>query len=278
MKVFTLNLDLDYEGLRLGGGHRATLDCYLPDFYLPEARKRPAIVICPGGGYGHLSEREDEPIALEYMAADMAAFVLNYSIKPDAAFPRCLLEALCAIKTVRENAAYWDINPDQISIIGFSAGGHLAATAAAYWNSDIAKNTFGDTALCKVNAAILAYPVISSGPWAHSGSIVNLIGDNEALMEAVSIEKQVTADYPPTFIWHTATDGLVPAMNSILMAQSLTEANIPYELHIYPEGPHGLSLADERTAKPDHHQYIVPRVVEWVDKSVSFLKEIAFKK
>lgn len=280
MKYLDIKLDLDYKKLQLGDGHQATMECYLPDDFLSDKRKRPAIVVCPGGGYGHLSPREAEPIALQYLAADIAAFVLRYSIYPEAGFPRCVLEALSAIKTVRENADNWNIDVNKIAIIGFSAGGHLAASAGAFWNAPFAKECLGDTALLKPNAAILSYPVITSGPWAHQGSIDNLIGADASneLKELVSIEKQVSSDYPPTFLWHTATDGLVPAMNSLLMAQALAEKEIPYELHIYPQGPHGLSLADERTAKADHPQFIIPYVTHWVDDSIQFLKEIAFNK
>ena len=163
---------------------------------------------------------------------------------------------------------------------GFFAGGHLAASASAFWNAPFAKEALGDNEMLKPNAAILSYPVITSGPWAHQGSIDNLIGTDagDELKELVSIEKQVSGDYPPTFLWHTATDAAVPAMNSLLMAQALAKANVPYELPIFPHGPHGLSLADERTAKPNHPQYVVPYVTRWVNDSITFLKEIAFKK
>lgn len=280
MKHFEIKLDLDYEGLQLGDGHRATMECYLPANYdFSKDRKRPAVIIFPGGGYGHLSDREAEPIALQYAAADMAAFVLRYSVKPDAGFPRCVLEALTAIKTVRENAEEWNINPDKIAICGFSAGGHLAASAGAFWHAPFARESLGDNELLKPNAAILCYPVISSGPWAHSGSIVNLLGEDaaEELEEIVSIEKQITSAYPPTFLWHTATDQIVPVQNTLLMGKSLADAEVPFELHIYPMGPHGLALSDERTAKPNHPQYIVERPAQWVQDSLLFLKEIAFK-
>lgn len=279
MKYFELKLDLDYEKLQLGDSHRATLECYLPSNYeFSKDRKRPAMVICPGGGYAHLSDREAEPIALQYVAADMAAFILRYSVYPDSGFPRCVLEALCAIKTVRENASDWDIDPDKIGIVGFSAGGHLAASASAFWCAPFAGECLGDVSLLKPNAAILCYPVISSGSWAHSGSITNLIGEDvsDELMELVSIEKQVTSNYPPTFLWHTATDQVVPVQNTLLMGDALSAANIPFELHIYPMGPHGLALCDERTAKPNHPQYIVPLLGRWVSDSIRFLKEIAF--
>ena len=284
MEYFVLNLDLDYEGLQLGGGHRATMECFLPANF-PEFsadRKRPAMIVCPGGGYRMRSSREAEPIALQYLAADMAAFVVHYSVDEDAAFPRCVLEALTAIKTVRENAEKWNINPDQIAISGFSAGGHLAASACAFWNADFAKKVFWDCALCKPNAGVLCYPVITSGPWAHLGSFNNLVGKEapQELLDRVSIEKQVTESFPPSFIWHTGTDKTVPVNNSLFLAQSLAEQKVLFELHVYPTGDHGLALSDERTTRFVDGAYkknmLEKRPRAWVADSILFLKETVF--
>ncbi len=289
MNYFEQKLDLDYEKWNLGEGHRATLSCYLPS-NSPEIdpdRRRPAVIVCPGGAYRGRSDREAEPVALQYVAADMAAFILNYSVGADAAFPRCVLEALTAIKTVRENAAGWNIHPDQIVICGFSAGGHLAASVGAFWNADFAARVLGDCALCKPNAAVLCYPVITSGPWAHKGSFVNLAGDDasEETLRLLSIEKQVTESYPPTFLWHTGKDHAVPVMNSLLMAQALAEKGILFELHVYPTGVHGLSLSDERTASSsltDNQRLYRPEMLEkrpraWMADSILFLKETVFQ-
>ena len=287
MKVFTLNLELDYDGLGLGGGHRATLDCFLPSNFneFSMGVKHPAIIVCPGGGYSGLSKREDEPIGLQYLAANYATFILKYSVAEDAGFPRCLFEALTAIKTVREHAEEWEIDPDKIAMVGFSAGGHLTATVGAYWNSDFAEKALGDSELFKPNALILSYPVISSGQWAHSGSIETLVGKDasDELLQKVSIEKHVTEAYPPTFIWHTATDGLVPVQNSILIANALADHSIPFELHVYPRGPHGLALSDERTAKWEngrikHPEYCEERPRRWIADSLEFLSDTAFNK
>lgn len=282
MDCFRYDLKLDYEGLSLGGGHRAYMDCYLPANFqeYSEGRLRSAVVICPGGGYKMRSDREAEPIALQYVAADMAVFIVHYSVYEDAAFPRCLFEALTAIKTVRENAEEWHVNPAQIAILGFSAGGHLAASAGAFWNRDFTRKALGDTEKLRPNAAVLCYPVITSGPFAHRGSFNRLVGEDadEAALEQVSIEKQVTADYPPSFIWHTATDTTVPVQNALLMADALEAQKVPFELHIYPNGPHGLALSDERTAKRDSDgqyrtDYCAVRPRQWVADSISFLKE-----
>ena len=287
MKYFTLELDLDYKKLNLGDGHRAFIECYLPSNFqsFSAGIKHPAMIVCPGGGYEGLSKREDEPVALQYLAANYATFILNYSVAADAGFPRCLFEALTAIKTVREHAEEWEIDADKIAMVGFSAGGHLTATVGAYWNSTIAEEALGDTAQFKPNALVLSYPVITSGEWAHRGSFDCLVGEDASkdLLENVSIEKQVTASYPPTFLWHTATDGAVPVQNSILMANALADQEIPFELHIYPSGPHGLSLSDERTAKREngvikHPEFCEIRPRRWLSDSLEFLSTIAFKK
>ncbi len=286
MKAFDVNLNLDYEKWNLGDGHRASMTCYLPSNFeeFSANRKRPAVVVCPGGAYKGRSSREGEPISLQYVAQDMASFVVHYSVDRDAGFPRCVLEALTAIKTVRENAEEWNIDPDQIAILGFSAGGHLAASVGAFWNADFAADVFGDCTLCKPNAAVLCYPVITSGEKAHRGSFNNLVGvdADSKLLELVSIEKQVTENYPATFLWHTATDAGVPVENSLLMATALSAVKVPFELHVYPTGVHGLALSDERTISVKggvpNPAYLEKRPRAWVADSISFLKETAFKK
>ena len=277
MKVFELELKTFDNG-----NYTPTLTCYIPSNFeaIDINRKRPAVVVCPGGGYNSCSDREAEAVALQYVAADMAAVVLRYSTKEEAAFPRCTLEALSAIKTVRENAEEWNVNPDQIAVCGFSAGGHLAASTGAFWNSDFAADTFSDIELCKPNAAILCYPVITSGEWAHSGSFKRLVGEEASrkILDRVSIEKQVTDTYPPTFLWHTATDKSVPVKNSIMMADALAQNGVPFELHVYPKGPHGLSLSDERTAKAGKPEHLEVRPRAWMAESIAFLKDTFFTK
>ncbi len=267
-------------------GMSPELWCYLPSNFndIEPERKRPAVIVCPGGAYSICSNRESEAIALQYVAQDMAAFVLIYSVRKNAAFPRCTMEALTAIKTVRENSEKWNIDPDCIAILGFSAGGHLAGTAGFYWNSPMAEQTFGEKKSCKPNAAVLCYPVISNDDHPHLGSFRHLLGNDATTteMEAISIEKQVSDEYPPTFLWHTATDTTVPPQNSLVMAKALADHGVPFELHIYPTGRHGLGLSDERTAAckdgvPDN-TLLVERPRQWVHDSVRFLKEVAFQK
>ncbi len=287
MKVVTCPVPLDYEGLGLGGGHRASLRCFLPSDFreFSESRRRPAILVIPGGGYSYCSEREAEPVALQYVAEDFAAFILNYSTGVDAAYPRCLFEALAAIRLIRANAEEWKIDPGKIAAIGFSAGGHLAASVGAFWNSELAKNALGDPEAMRPNALVLCYPVISM-EWMirHQGSVRNLLGEDPdpALLGINSLERQVTEDFPPAYIWHTATDATVPVENSIVLAKALAERKIRFELHIFPTGCHGLALSDERTAKLGEDgkpllRHLEPRPREWMRESVLFLKHSVFE-
>ena len=268
-------------------GMNPELHCYIPSNYegIEPNRKRPAVIVCPGGAYRGCADREAECIALQYLAADMAAFVLYYSAGIEKArFPRCTLEALGAIKTVRENSEEWNIDPQKIAILGFSAGGHLAGSTGAFWNTDLAKKHFDNYRLCKPTAAILCYPVITGGKFAHLGSMHSLFGYEvtQQQRDSVSLEKLVTEEYPPTFLWHTAADKGVPVQNSLLMATALADHSVPFEMHIYPTGKHGLGLSDERSAE---HKDGVPnpelleiRPRQWVQDSISFLKDIPFEK
>ncbi len=287
MKIIACPVPLDYEGLGLGGGKRASLCCFLPSDFreFSEGRRRPAILVIPGGGYSYCSEREAEPVALQYVAEDLAAFILDYSVGPDAGFPRCLYEALAAIRLIRANAEEWKIDPGKIAAIGFSAGGHLAASVGAFWNADFVRSALGETEELRPNALILSYPVISTDPAIrHPGSVKNLLGEDPdpAALEACSIERQVTESYPPTFLWHTATDASVPVENSLVMAKALAAKKIRFEMHIYPTGSHGLALSDERTAKLGEDgkpllRHLEPRPREWMRESILFLKHSVFE-
>lgn len=234
-------------------------------------RKRPTIIICPGGAYMSISDREGEPIALRFLAEGYHAAVLNYSIYPGATYPTALLELGAAVRMLRDNAEEWLIDTDKIIIMGFSAGGHLAASYSCFWSGDVAELLSCDRDILKPNGLILSYPVITSGEYASRYSFTNLLGDKyDELIEKMSLENQVNASNPPTFIWHTKTDEAVPYQNSELFANALGEINVPIELHLYPEGKHGLALANEVTAI-DASQ-IVPSCQDWFDKTMAWIK------
>lgn len=244
-------------------GQIPTLDTYL----LKGTRVRPAVLICPGGGYNHLSTREAEPIAIQFNAAGFHAFVLNYSVIP-CDYPQPLLDLARSLCLIRNNAANWFVDPNKIAICGFSAGGHLTASLGVHWNKPWLQESTGiSPELTKPNALILSYPVITAGEFAHHGSFQQLLGTeiDQKLLNEVSIEHQVGPQMPPTFIWHTCTDRSVPVENSLILAQRLREAGQNFELHIYPEGPHGLALATPETEK------VQPGVESWLSLCLNWL-------
>lgn len=247
----------------------AKLVTYIPDMSVDSIPPRDAVVICPGGGYHFLSEREAEPIALEFAARGICAFVLYYSVSP-AIYPQAVCEAAEAVKIVRDNAKKWNINPNKIAICGFSAGGHLAASLGVFYHTrDVLENLNCTEDEVKPNAMILSYPVISSGEKAHRGSFTNLLGERyDELLEYTSLENRVTEKAPPAFIWHTITDTVVPVENSIYMFTALKNAGVNAEMHIFPNGAHGLSLANEIVGSPN------PRAECWLSMAIDYIKNL----
>lgn len=214
-------------------------------------RKRPAVVVCPGGAYAFTSDREAEPIALAFLAKGYQVFVLRYTCE-SMRYPTQLLQAAAAVAFVRKNAKAFHVNESAISIIGFSAGGHLAGSLGTMWNDAEISKKLGLTAEdIKPNALILSYPVITSGEFAHVGSFDNLTGEDAKLREYMSLENRVGDHVPPTFIWHTVTDDVVPVENTLLFANALQANKVSFEMHIFPEGRHGLGLANEESASPN---------------------------
>ena len=238
--------------------------------------KRPLLLLCPGGGYAYTSDREAEPMAFAFMAKGFNVGILRYSCAP-AVFPTALLELGRSILIIRKNADEWQVNTDAIIIEGCSAGGHLAASYACMWKKDfVAKALLSDTddaskERLRPNGLMLCYPVITSGKFAHQGSIHNLLGDRyEYMKDDMSLENQVNSDVPNTFIWHTFTDGSVPVENSLLFATVLKENNINTELHIFPEGGHGLALANKLTLSNGGNEDI-PSAAPWVNLAATWL-------
>ncbi|OON92877.1 MAG: acetylesterase [Candidatus Epulonipiscioides saccharophilum] len=296
-----IKLDVPYEKLHLNkpeeeiqftGYILQNSQEYCPD------RKRPALIICPGGGYRFTSAREATPIALEFVAKGISCFVLRYSVQPNQ-FPTALLELCTAVKTIRDNHQLWNIDPDKIVVCGFSAGGHLAASLGVFWNHDLLapinssveqdmltpiNSSIEQDMLTpinisaeqfKPNALILCYPVITAGEYAHSNSFINLLGEERADIatqrDIVSLEKHVSSSMSPTFIWHTYSDPAVPVENSLLLASAITAYKVPLELHIYPQGGHGLSLANELVNKSIKN---VPTVNSWIHFAFEFIKNL----
>jgi acetyl esterase/lipase len=218
--------------------------------YMPSADKAngTAVVICPGGGYGFLAmDHEGRQVAEWFNKHGVTAFVLKYRIAPRYHHPAPLEDAQRALRLVRARAGEWKVDPHRIGIMGFSAGGHLASTAGTHFDSGKADAEDPiDRVSCRPDFMILCYPVISfTDPSTHVGSRNNLLGKkpDPNLVENLSNEKQVTAQTPPTFLFHTNEDKGVPAENSVLFYLALRRAGVPAELHIYEKGQHGVGLA-----------------------------------
>lgn len=263
------------------GKEKSTDDAFLNAYLLDPIsvamqRRRPAVIICPGGGYEHLSDREGEPVAMQFLSMGCHAFVLHYSLAPDV-FPYPQMELAYAVSLVRSHAAEWMIDPEKILVCGFSAGGHLACSLGAYWNQEFLYKPLELTPEdIRPDGMILAYPVITSGPFCHSGSFLNLLGSdsgNETLRRLVSLEYQVGAHTPRTFLWHTSTDNAVPVKNSYLLADALTEHGVNVEMHIYPTGCHGLSLANSEVSGEDG-RFIVPQCQNWISLVKTWLEHL----
>jgi acetyl esterase/lipase len=206
-----------------------------------------AVIVCPGGGYQGLSmDKEGDQIARWLNSLGVTAFVLKYRLGPKYHHPVELGDAQRAIRTVRSKTAEYRLLPDRIGIMGFSAGGHLASTAGTHFDAGDANASDPiDKVSSRPDFLVLCYPVISFGTFAHQGSRRNLLGENAdpKLVENLSNETQVTAQTPPTFLFHTTTDATVPVENSVLFYSALRKAGVPAELHIYERGPHGVGLA-----------------------------------
>lgn len=219
--------------------------------YLPSSDKAvgTGVVVCPGGGYGALAmDHEGHQIAQWFNSFGVAAFILDYRHRNKGYMhPAPMLDVQRAIRLVRARAEGFGIKPDRIGVMGFSAGGHLASTAATHFDAgqpDAADPI--DRVSCRPDFAILCYPVIMFGEEAtHRGSQRNLLGDNPdpELVRSLSNEKQVTPQTPPTFLFHTDEDKGVPSENSVSIYLALRKAGVPAELHIFEKGRHGLGLA-----------------------------------
>lgn len=268
-----VQIQIDYKKAGcLQDGYEPYMDCYLhsPSPEINRGEKRTAIVICPGGAYYFKSDREAEPIALRYLAYGMQAFVLQYSVRPSR-FPSAMLELAEAVRIIREHAKEWDI--DKVIVCGFSAGGHLCASLGTKWNTELVRQYFGaDYALCKPDGMILAYPVITMGEFTHEESRDNLLRDTEYTPEEVSLEKCVDQDTIPAFVWSTFEDTAVPCENSLLLCEALRRYHIPFELHIYEKGEHGIALADQETLNEPYQ--IQPDNANWVEMSVHWTKRL----
>lgn len=234
-----------------------------------------AVVVCPGGGYQFRAPHEGPEIAEWFNKNGVSAFVLDYRVaeRNHLGFAP-LSDAMRAMKYVRYNSDKWGIKKDKIAVMGFSAGGHLAGSLSVHYNKDIYEPQDEiDKESCRPDASILCYPVIDMFEYRHDGSRVNLIGDNPLHKdkEYMALYKHITGNTPQAFLWHTSSDAVVPVENTLMYADALSKVNVPFEVHIYPQGPHGLGLAVNEPNK-------LPHVAQWGDSLLKWLEFIGFKK
>lgn len=299
MRIETLNL---YEGRE-----DVTLTGYIigdsPE--LLNGKTRPAVLICPGGGYFNCSDREAEPVALRFAAMGYHAFVLRYSVYGEGArqfpdlsrplepkaklqYPAPMLEIGRAMRLIREKAGDWLVDTDRIALCGFSAGGHNAAMFATKWHTPMITDALGgDSDMYRPAALILGYPLTdyvymdetakTANPMdkaffdASTTAYVGSARPDGTLLEEISPARNVTEHMPPTYIWATAADSLVPVQHSLRLAHALADQKIPFELHIFEDGPHGLSLADQASAGA--RSQIIPDTAKWVPLAAAWLEK-----
>lgn len=256
--------------------HPTSIDTYFlntHDRVNPDT-KRPCVLICPGGAYMKLSAREAEPVALKFMAEGMHAAVLHYSCAPHT-YPLALKDLARAVAYLKHNADAFALDPDQIFVIGFSAGGHLAANlACACSSTEFAKGLGLKPDDITPKGVALIYPVITAGAFANADSIAALTGGDNSLLDTVSLQKQVTDAMPPIFMVHTLEDRSVPVQNSLLFAEALIAKKQSFELHIFPYGPHGIALGTQETAGVDKDGQIQPLFAQWPRLMLSWMRNL----
>lgn len=276
----------------------ATLTTYVlqQDVYDHRGLKRPAVIVCPGGGYQFVSDNEGEPVALAYARRGYCAFVLKYSVKIQNPFPTALTELALAIRLVRTHASEWNIDPDDITVAGFSAGGHLAMSAGVFYDKPFLLDALGASEEeIRPNALVLGYPAITLIPW-KSGpidpEIIRMM--DEGLMpdlrgaditqilagkmdvsqdekDRFNLLNHISTKTPPVFIWGSNQDSVIHPSDLWGLAEKLRKSSVPYELHIFGRGPHGQGTSDEVVM--DKRMLANIHLREWLPLSLLWLEE-----
>ncbi len=259
----------------LSGDGRVYMNAYLYQATdeMPALKKRPAVVVCPGGGYWFCSAREADPIAVSYLSAGYHAFVLYYSLGKYAAYPGPICDLSRALAHIRAHSDEWGVREDQIAVCGFSAGGHLTACQGTLWNRPDIQAAAGVTGdQNRPNGLILGYPVITTD-WMHTDEeqVYQRIAGSmrrEQAEQLLNCDRNVGAHTPPAFLFHTAEDQVVPVTDSLRFATAMQQAGRPYELHVFPQGGHGAALATTLTG------WAAPGVEQWMALSVNWLNRL----
>ena len=260
-----------------GIGGTATLKCFLhkgDGEMAPYNQNLPAMIAVPGGGYHFVSEREGDPVAVEFFNRHYNAFTLVYDIAPAARYPLALTELACAVDYIKTHAEELHVDRKRVFAAGFSAGGHLVGCLANFYKNLPVSEANGKKLDAALTGIVLGYPVIMPG--SHGGSFENLLGTkdmNAPEAQALSLEKTVTPDNPPCFIWTTAEDTCVDPMATVMYTTALLKNKVTVESHIFPYGWHGSSVGDERVFTAEQATNFV-RVREWTDLAAKFLESL----
>lgn len=242
---------------------------YLQEDYetLQAHKVRPALILCPGGAYQWLSPREKDPPALAFLAMGYQVFLLEYSCGEQAGGFRPLRELAAAVCLLRRNAGSWHLDPEHIAVMGFSAGGHLAASLGALWNDP--ELQFSPES--RPDALILCYPVISTGAYCHEESVQMVSGGDPGVRKKLHVPDHVTSSFPPTFLWHGGADDSVPPENSLMLALRLKQEGVPFEYHLYEKGAHGISTCTQEVETPDEAcRTWLPLCQSWLNRRFHF--------
>ncbi len=270
MRCISISLKDEYK---LQGGELTCLiaDCPL-DGEHPEWR-RPALIAVPGGNYDWCYQHEGEPFATCFLGKGFQTFILKYATSGDGVhYPEQLLELACAVDYVKKHAKELHVNPNEVFVEGNSAGGHLVANLAVDYQ--YARELRGENLDCRPTAVALSYPVITTKA-GYAGSHNSLLvgcteAEKEQYMQRLELDELVTKNTPPAFIWATAEDQLVPAENAMRFASALARNGVPYELHIYPHGWHGLSVCNAEVCGQEPY---LKKNAQWLDNCADFFRE-----
>ncbi|MBO5891404.1 MAG: alpha/beta hydrolase [Oscillospiraceae bacterium] len=269
---------LNYFSFVPEGVNGCKVEAYLQESWRSNeiaARKVPSVIVCPGGGYCSISDREQFPVGREFLAAGYHVFILTYSVNEDARNFNPLCQLAATISHIRKHAEEWMADPDKIAVSGFSAGGHLAASIGTLaLSEEFQKVWCGDSNILP-NAMVLAYPVLLANEFAHAGTIRNVsgCGVGTETYRYFGLDQHVCKQTPPTFLWHTVEDQVVPVENSLQFASALYRVGVPFELHVFPEGKHGMSTCTQEVdAYHPHNARWVSWAIAWLNQIFGFTK------
>lgn len=236
--------------------------------------KYPCVILCPGGGYVMVSQREADPVALRFFAAGYQVFTLTYSVEDKAKDFRPLKELSETVVQIRERAEAYYTDPTRVAVCGFSAGGHLACSLGTMWDDpELLKVYDNHDGKNRPDAMILGYPVITADEFAHVGSIEHVSGCEPGTpgYEYFSLDRHVSGKTCPAFLWHTVPDDCVPVENSLKLMAALKKAGVSFEAHLFPEGGHGMSVCTKEVGSEDPHN------AQWMDLCLKWLsKEFSY--